>query len=249
MEQIPFLSRVVSTPCPYPTFFCAAVYFSTSHDSSDPQVEWAEKVNLVMSNLTGPAAPHYFRMTKRKWIGAGSDGVQELRVSVDDRAFRPNADDVVMVVKDMMGSVEVLQIILMVPAADLPSLHALPRQPKGIHTRRPISDTDRKKVQRLAEQVTREGAITPKACNYLVEWAGGSRRRYPKPATYNFLNHRVAAALAPIPSVEGPMQPAGAFRPVRVLSGAGGRNLYLPEDPESQDEAGDIMVTAHGEIG
>ena len=86
-------------------------------------------VDLIMSNLTGPAAPHYLRICKRSCIGSGSDGVQEMRVSVDDRSFRPNADDVVMVVKDMMASVEVLQIVVMVLAAGLPGIHALPHQP------------------------------------------------------------------------------------------------------------------------
>ena len=217
--------------------FDGGVSFSTSNVSSDPQVEWADKVELIMSNLTGPAAPHYFKFCKRSRMGFGSEGVQEMRVCVDNRTFLPNADDVLMVVKDMMASLQVLQVILMVPAARLPSLHAQPRQPQGKHTRKALSDIDRNKMQKNAEQVRREGAITSKACSYLVEWAEGSRRRFPKLETYNFLNHRAAAACAPIQSIEDPMPPAVVHRPVRVLC-AGGQ--YLPADEESEEEVGAI---------
>ena len=46
--------------------------------------------------------------------------------------------DAVMVVKDRMASLEVSQIILMVPAADLGHLHGLPLQPQGTHLRRQL---------------------------------------------------------------------------------------------------------------
>ena len=98
-------------------------------DEAPKWVEWSEAVELTMSNLTGPDAPHYFRITRRKCVGLGgpiSDGAQELHASVDDRSYRPHPDDVVMVVKDLMASVEVSQVILLVPAADLPRLNGLP---------------------------------------------------------------------------------------------------------------------------
>ncbi len=39
-------------------------------DASARWVEWAETVDLTMSNLTGPEAPHYFRITRRRLVGA-----------------------------------------------------------------------------------------------------------------------------------------------------------------------------------
>ena len=45
------------------------------------------------------------------------------------------------VVKDRMASLEVSQIILMVPDADLGCLHGLPLQPQGTHLRRPAADS------------------------------------------------------------------------------------------------------------
>ena len=44
----------------------------------------------------------------------------------DNRGYQRHGDDVVMVVKDRMASVEVSQIILMLPAADLGRIHGLP---------------------------------------------------------------------------------------------------------------------------
>jgi len=61
----------------------------------------------------------------------------------EHRGYQPNGDDVVMVVTDRMASLEVSQIILMVPAADLGRSHGLPLQPQGTHPRRPASDHDR----------------------------------------------------------------------------------------------------------
>ena len=55
--------------------------------------------------------------------------------------YHPDGHDVVMVVKDRMASLEVSQIILMVPAADLGCLHGLPFQPQGTHLRRPVADS------------------------------------------------------------------------------------------------------------
>ena len=98
----------------------------------DPEwVEWAEEVDLSMSALTGPAAPHYFRNCHRRQLGtmsAHGDAAAEAAAShrADHRGYQPAGDDVVLVVKDRMASVEVSQVILMLPAADLGRIHGLP---------------------------------------------------------------------------------------------------------------------------
>ena len=102
-----------------------------------------------------------------------------------------------MVVKDRMASLEVSQIILMVPAADLGRLQGLPVQPQGTHLRRPASEQDRKRVHEAALMVHHVGAISRKACNYLSHWAQGNRRRLPRPAYYDFLENQVRGASPP----------------------------------------------------
>ena len=42
-------------------------------DEAAKWVKWAEEVDLAMSALTGPAAPHYFRICRRKHLGTQTD--------------------------------------------------------------------------------------------------------------------------------------------------------------------------------
>ena len=94
-----------------------------------------------------------------------------------------------MLVKDRMASQEVSQIVLMVPEAERPNLRSWPLQPTGTHERRPASDTDRKRVRDAALSTLTAGTISPKACDYLVHWGSGARRRQPRPVQYEFLMH------------------------------------------------------------
>ena len=81
-------------------------------------------------------------------MSAHGDAAAEAAAShrADHRGYQPRGDDVVLVVKDRMASVEVSQIILMLPAADLGRIHGLPLQPCGTHQRRAASEADRLSV-------------------------------------------------------------------------------------------------------
>ena len=152
-------------------------------DDAAECVKWAEEVGLAMSALTGPEAPHYFRICRRKHLGtltACGDGATEAATChrAEQRGYQPNGNNVVIVVKDHMASLEVSQIILMVPAADLGRLHGLPLQPQGTRLRRPTSDRDNKSVHDAALMVHHAGAINKKA------WGS---RGLPRPSYYNFL--------------------------------------------------------------
>ena len=135
-------------------------------DEAAEWVEWAEEgVDLVMSALTGPDAPHYFRICRRKHVGTDSahgDRLAEAEACyrADHRGYQPSGDDVVMIVKDRMASLQVSQIILMLPAADLGRIYGSPLQPWGTHARRPASETDRKK------RVRRCSSCLPGGCHY-----------------------------------------------------------------------------------
>ena len=140
-----------------------------------------------MSALTGPETPHYFRICRLKHLGtltACGDGTAEAATChrAEHRGYQPNGNDVVMVVKDRMASLEVSQIILMAPAADLGRLHVLPLQKHCTHPRRPTSDRDRDRMHYVVLMVHHAGANNRKACNYLSHWAQGVRRRVPRPA-------------------------------------------------------------------
>ena len=215
-------------------------------DEAAEWVHWAEQTNLQMSCLTGPEAPHYFRICKRKLVGQGgphADGPAELRACylADHRGYQPNGEDVVIIVKDRMSSLEVSQIILAVPAADLPRLRGLPLQPEGTHDRRVATDKDRQEVRNKALSARDAGAISQRACDYLVHWAQGTRRREPRPIQYTFLEHCTGGAPAPKVSSLNLPHESRAFRPVMV-AGIGGAPLPAEQELDDDREHGPMRI-------
>ena len=157
------------------------------------------------------------------------------------RGLQPNGDDVVMIVKDRMASAEISQIILMTPAADLPRLRGLPLQPPGIHDRRPATDTDRKKIRDAALAAREAGAISTKACDYLTQWARGTRRRLPRPARYSFLEHRVGTKGDPQPINLGSPMP-NVIQPVRVAALDDHATLPLGDEGDDDADPGPLVI-------
>ena len=72
-----------------------------------------------------------------------------------------------MVVKDWMASA-VAQIVVVIPASEIPYLRGLPEQPQGLWPRRPMSDKDCEEVRRKACNVRAVNGISQKACDYLT---------------------------------------------------------------------------------
>ena len=211
-------------------------------------IEWAEMVDLTMSNLTGPEAPHYFRICLRSQLGFGGphgDGQSEISAChiAEDRGYQPRPDDVVMVVKDRMASPKVSQIVLMFPEAARPALGLVDMQPTGSHARRPASESDRKKVFDAATAAWQAGAISPKACDYLTQWATGTRRRLPRPQQYRFLMRRPcqlpSASLMPTHCT----RPQSAPRPVLVASVGTREALPLEGGMEEEKDEGPLTIS------
>ena len=200
-----------------------------------------------MSALTGPDAPHSFRICRRKQVGIDFVGTSadECAAEIaachraDHRGFQPNSEDVVMVVKARMASREVAQIILMVPAADLVRYHRFASQPEGIHPRRPASDTDRKKVYDHALAAFQAGAIGEKARNYLTLWSRGAMRRQPRPSQYRFLSHRVQSW--DWPDMRDLPAPCQNPRPVVVEAVSDRRHLPVLADEDA--DAGPLVIS------
>ena len=141
-----------------------------------------------------------------------------------------------------MASIEVSQIILMLPAADLGHIHCLPLQPHGTHQRRSASETDRLKVSDAACAAWQAGAIREKARDYLMQWSRGTRRRQPRPSHYHFLMHRVHGGSEP--NAAAPKPPALPNFPRPVVVAAMGGNGALPVGPESDadHEPGPLVI-------
>ena len=122
-------------------------------------------------------------------LTACGDGTAEAAAChrAEHRGYRPNGNDVVMVVKGHMASLVVSQIMVMAPVADLGRLLGLPLQPQGTHVRRPVADRDSKRVHDVALRVHHAGAIIRKACNYRSHWAQGSSQRLERQTFYLFM--------------------------------------------------------------
>ena len=223
-------------------------------DEAAEWVEWAEEVDLTMSALTGPDAPHSFRICRREQVGVDFAATSQERASeecaaelaachrADHRGYQPNSEDVVMVVKARMASREVAQIILMVPAADLGRYHRLASQPQGIHPRRPASDADRKKVLYAAMAAFQAGAIRQKAHDYLTQWSRGVLRRQPRPSHYRFVSHRVQSWSGPDLRALDLPAPCPNPRPVVVEAVSGRRHLPLVAERDEDADAGPLTI-------
>jgi hypothetical protein len=116
-------------------------------------------------------------------------------------------------------------------------------QPTGSHSRRPASDSDRKKIRDEALRALQVGAISPKACDYLSQWAQGTRRRQPGPLQYRFLAHRPHPL--PVTNLIAHVQagPIHAPRPVHVASIGDHGALPLGEEQDGDVEPGPLIIS------
>ena len=138
-----------------------------------------------------------------------------------------------MVVKDWMASA-VAQIVVVLPASEIPYVRGLPEQPQGLWPRRPMSDKDREAVHRKACNVRDVSGIRQQACDYLTGWVTGARGRHPRPKQYAFLTRPRHVPVMPRASeAAGAARPE--FRPVRV-AGIGNRVLQEAAPVEEDSE-------------
>ena len=193
-----------------------------------------------MNSLTGPEAPHSFSLVKRKNLGfvAVGDAKGEWTATCEPRLPAkgelnpaPDPEDVVMVVKDWMASA-VAQLVVVIPASEMPYLRGLSEQPQGLWPRMPMSEKAREEVRRKACSVQTVNGISRKACDSLTGWATGTRERQRRPEQYAFLTRPRYAPVRPRAS-----QAAGAarreFRPVRAPAIG---NCFLEEAAPAEED-------------
>jgi hypothetical protein len=201
---------------------------------------WWDEISVQFTQLTGPRAPHSFRVCRRKDLGVCSRDRSETDAQPEPLLGHENAGgDVVVVVKHYMHSNAVTQIFTAWPES---CSHGLRRHPSNQHARRPIQPKDGAKLTRTAEDLHRLHHISTKARDYLVDWATSMRRRKPKPEEYTFLAHsfaksRFRAVGNPVPLEVHRVQ-------VRGVAVAGAPAQLLPDGAESADDQdeGDLMI-------
>lgn len=195
---------------------------------------WWEQMNVKFSQLTGPRAPHVFMVTRRQYLALLLEG----KGPPADPApgIPPWATDVMVAVKEYMHNNKPYQVFTAWPGNDVGHLANQPPA-DSVHPRRTVTLADRKAIARKAQEAHARSVISAKARDYLVQWSSSTRHRQPRPARYEFLNHR--AEQPSLGGVAGPPGRASAVMRVRVqgLGVAGNARPPLPDVPESDDDA------------
>jgi len=171
---------------------------------------WWNDITVSFSQLTGPRAPHLFKVCLRKDLGKLGD-CEETNIPAEllPGNHQPSGRDVVVVVREHMHCRTVHQVFTAWPASHCgANLHVQP--PVGsLHPRRHMAFSDRQKITSKAEELCSANTISGKARDYLVDWAMGTLERLPRPPVYRFLGHRTgdgAAGLGLLPA--RPQRPA-----------------------------------------
>lgn len=168
--------------------------FAYKLDEAAHWEDWWNQIHLKMSDLTGPEAPHYFRICSRHDLTPNE--LQGTSTSWPG-APREHPDDIVMAVKSRLASISAHQVALICPAAEIQQLRATVKlQPNGLFPRKEFTQANRVKVVRSAESVFESGSLNEEAFTFLKEWAMGTQRRKPRCSTYTFLEHRASGNTA-----------------------------------------------------
>jgi hypothetical protein len=147
--------------------------------------EWWDRLGMYFNNLTGPDAPHYFRVCLRKDLGeliaVPHNKREELRCRRQHVAVAPHEDDIMLVVKARMHDLDVKQVVQVLPNA-LRRRMFRTDQPHGLHERRAGGVDVKKKCHREASKLHAAKEISATAVGCLTGWAAGTRQRHPRPA-------------------------------------------------------------------
>ena len=165
--------------------------FAYKMDEAASWEKWWDDITATYTQLTGPLAPHLFKVCLRKDLGKLGDH-EETTTPADvlPGNLQPSGGDVVVVVKEHMHCRTVHQVFTAWPASRCgANLHVQP-QAGSLHPRRPMAFSDRQKIASKAEELHATSTISGKARDYLVHWAMGTLGRLPRPTSYRFLGHR-----------------------------------------------------------
>ena len=198
---------------------------------------WWDDLQVSYTQMTGPRAPHVFKICLRQHLGTLGDTQEQSTLSeAFPGNFPPSGGDVVVVVKEYLHARSVHQIFTAWPAR-LCGVNLHPEPPVGsLHPRRFMAASDRSHIARQAEEQYAARSISVKARDYLVEWALGTQRRVPRPPSYRFLGHRAANGVSQRLEIEVPPQRSHRVR-VRGLLGEHAAAQPEPRENGSDDDA------------
>ena len=194
-------------------------------DTSADWLGWLGDINLTFKVLTGPKAPHGFRILWRKALTAAENTMSHKSLN----ALKSNdPNDLMLAVHQHMSDARPYQVVMLMPVAQVQRVtHSLTIQPSGQRSRKSISWEDRKQVRAKAITGCEKGAISEVARDFLVGWIEGTLRREPRPAEYSCLKHRFDAMSTVGDMPRNPHHHA-CPRPITVMHTANGEDLEVP---------------------
>ena len=198
-----------------------------------------DEIGLDFAQLTGPKAPHGFRIVLRQQLKP--EDIAEARQTSFANAPPPHPGDLVLALHQFMSDARPYQVCTLVPANEMESARAsVSLQPVGNHPRRHISWADRQKTVQKATAAFESGAISQEAHSYLKNWAQETLRRHFRPPEYSFLRHRFDASDARSrAAMQRNPHAHGEPRPIVIWKSDGSAELdrrVAGEEDEDQDE-------------
>ena len=159
------------------------------HDVAADWNAWLMAVPLQFNAITGPLAPHHFRVCRRYHLSS-NDFANAKLTSCSETLQADSQDDVMLALYQYMSDPIPYQIVKLFSPMECRSLRAsFTSQPAaGDFLRRNIKQTDRENVYRKATVAYEKHAISQKASSFLTTWASGTMRRRPRPTFYSHLH-------------------------------------------------------------
>lgn len=158
------------------------------HDESADWNQWLLEVPLQFASLTGPQAPHHFRIGRRlTW--STQDFASAKVTSSSTFAEVDSQNDLMLALYQYMSDRHPYQIVKLFSPTECKRLKASMSVQPGpqVFPRKAIKQADREKVHKQATIAYEKNAIGKEAFDFLTSWSKSTMRRWPRPVEYSYL--------------------------------------------------------------
>ena len=166
--------------------------YAYKHDETSNWEAWFEPIDDmlgVVSNLTGPTAPHYYMFVRREDLGSQMPthpSTSEVDVNDFPQGVPRHPDDVLCIVKNRISDDVVTQVLAVIPSC---MSARTSDAPQSVLPRNPIDAEMKHKIDTVIPQLQARNLISKEGAMYLKQWSDGTLTKHPRP-DYRWLQHR-----------------------------------------------------------
>ena len=156
------------------------------HDEAADWNEWLNEVPLQFNAITGPVAPHHFRICRRFHLSMND--LANAKLTYCSNLREPDSqDDLVLALYQYMSDPMPYQVVKLFSPSQCKRLKMdfFVQPGPGNFPRRKIKQADREKVVKQAKVAYDRQAMSQEAYKFLTMWATGTMRRHPRPTFYS----------------------------------------------------------------